>query len=343
MRRARPFLLLLLFLLLAGARAAGADELPLVAQARQEMTSLRFAHALDLLDEALKSGRNGPHEVAEIHRLAGYAAGAIDREAVAVERFRQALSIEPDAVLEEGTSPKILGPFEQARAAIREKGALKVRSEPVPGRRAVAVVVENDPGALVAGARITLPTGVLEAKGTGRVIVPVEGPGVVHAEVAVVDAFGNALVIGRTVDVPEIPPAPGPVLQAPKSDRSGDGGGEPEAPALYERWYLWGAGSMVGLGLGVVFGLQARAGERDLRDLNEATANGEEHDISEALALVDRAKRDALIANIGFGVGGALGVVAGILLARDALRSDRLEAAASVGEGGASVTVRVRF
>ena len=87
---------------------------------------------------------------------------------------------------------------------------------------------------------------------------------------------------------------------------------------------------------------QARAGERDLKDLNEKSLT-EDHDVSEAIRIVDRAERDALIANIGFGIGGALGVVAGILLVREVFHKGGLEAGASLGPDGGSVRVQLRF
>lgn len=316
-----------LALALLASTAARADDL---VEARREMAALHFARALTLLDARLRAGGHSPSETAEIHRLLGMSAGALEQSDEALRHFRRLLALDPGAALEEGTSPKITRPFEKARQG--GAAVLRVRADAVKGRRAIAVVVESDPERMVAGARLALPSGPLDVKVSGTIVVPVEGTEAARVQVAVVDAWGNTLAELAPVLLDE---APAPERPAPVVVER-----EREVAPLWARWPPWAAGAAVALAVGTVYGLEARSTQKDLDELN---AHSSEHDIAEAIALRDEGRRQARIANIAFAAGGALGIVAGILLVRELAFDDGPTVGAAITPGGAALTVESRF
>jgi tetratricopeptide (TPR) repeat protein len=276
----------------------GADWL---AQARRQKQSLQYAAALDSLERALEAGDNGPAAVAEIHRLAGEMAAGLGRPSEATDRFTRWLALRPDARLAPGTSPKLTGPFDAARAFFADHRPLIVRAEVDAAAHTASVLVDSDPLSMVAGARFECrgPDGerrVRVARGGARLTVALPRWPRVEITVTVVDRDGNAIAVAGGADAPLVARAP--------EESAGP------APPLWARpvpWTLVGAGFAA---VGVYFGLAERDDEAELRALNAASTS---HEATDALDLADRGRRHARLANASFAVAGLAGAAAAAL------------------------------
>jgi len=156
--------------LCVGASARADDDL---AEAIRLEAALEYDQALAVVTRILDRGTTtDPAQVAELHFYAGRLAGGLDHAEVARDHFARALALRPDLALPPGTSPKLTGPFEAARAV---NVPLRVHAT------AMQVVIDDDRLGLVARTEIT-----------GR-------------EARAFDTHGNVVWRG---DVPAPPPAP---------------------------------------------------------------------------------------------------------------------------------------
>ena len=300
-----------------------------LADARAAMDELRFDQALVALDAAERSGANGPGQMVDLARMRGQALASMGRADEAVTAFRRWLALEPHASLPDGSSPKIARPFEQAQ---KLAVPLKVHHD-VSAAGVVTLYVDADPLNMVAGARARFRNraGIeqtVEGRGTAK--VPLVMPAGVRLEVvlAAIDRYGNRL--------DEIP---GVVIEAGAAPPTAvDEHGEPTAsPPLWSRWWLWGGAAVAVAGAGVAFGVLASGAEDDVKRLNMQSTTMP-IDFAQAKAREDDAHTDALLANISFGVAGALAITSAILLYRD-----QTTVVATPTRGGAAVSVSVRF
>ena len=76
----------------AAPRATGKNPLE---RARNEIGELRYEDAQKTVDKALRSGTNGPPEMAELYLLEGEVQASLGDEQAAQEAFRKALVIDP--------------------------------------------------------------------------------------------------------------------------------------------------------------------------------------------------------------------------------------------------------
>ena len=339
-------------LLLLAASTASADEAA-IERARGELGELRYEEALETLDKSLRSGTNGPRELADIYLLLGEVRASLGDDAAAQEAFRHALVIRPESELRDGMSPKIVEPFERAGKSLRKVKPLTIvhrhlkRDEPI-----VAVIVQDDPLKLVVGARLVH----WEDGGAERSVAGVGGEridlrlpdGVDRFMVAAIDRHGNRVAELGSRDAPlsldidsggAKPAGDGRVAAAVTSDDEGR--------PLYAHWATWGAAAVVVAGVGVWAGLRTRSA---IDELDEIAAMSEMYEFSDAQAVADRAERNALVANISFGVAGACAIVSGVLYFKASKRSsgeaERAPAAAvapHLGPGSAGVTARFTF
>jgi hypothetical protein len=316
------------------AAPALAQENAKLAQARRELDALQYDKARDSLAAALAAGDSGPAQVQEIHRLAGEVAAALGDAKGATEHFKRLLALDPNAQPKAGASPKITQPFDAARAWFKGKAPLRVSLVVDPGgaEPTIAIQVESDPLKMVRAARAVLRAAdgresTLEAGGVAPYALVVPGGGRFEGKAAVVDEHGNRLVEMDVV----VEPVATPVT------KRGGGGGRP----LYARWWLW-AGVMGAAGAtGVIFGLRVLDAQDELDALNADSMN---HQFSEAQEIEDRGRRDALIANISFGVAGVAAVAAGYCLfstLREGGGERRVDVAAT--PGGALISIAGRF
>src|SRR5580693_93728 len=126
------------------AQRASAD--PAIDEATRLQGTLDYDGALAVLDRALAAGGASVDDYAARQLLAGELAAGLDRADAARDHYARALAVHPDARLPEGTSPKLVLPFEAARV---RGAALRVHAVRDGGE--VALVVDADALALVAG------------------------------------------------------------------------------------------------------------------------------------------------------------------------------------------------
>ncbi len=294
---------------------ASADAL---ARARTALADLRYEEAYPLFLEAWRDGDRSPGELRLLFQLAGQVAATLGDEDAAREHFARLKSLDPEARLPEGISPKIAIHFDQVEVAPLVVRA-EVRMEPSP---VAIVIVDSDPLGMVRGARATFKTPrgeprFVEGRGRRRIELPLPSAPRLEIVIAALDLYENRLVELGTdtpyvIEPPEAkrqititPPPPDPVPATgsrPDSDHRG-------AP-LYAHWGLWGSLSVVSGGLGVFFGLRARSDQNELDALNSMSSD---HDFREALAVEDSLRRNAVTANMAFALSGASAVAAVIL------------------------------
>lgn len=272
--------MLALVLAVAASARADAPADPLVEAKRLE-SQLEFEPALVIVEKLIAQGGNERDRFLELHLFAGKLAAGLDRGAVAEEHFARVLALDPQRVLPDGTSPKITGPFDAARARTT---TLRVTATVESGTASLRV--ESDVLNLVGGIAVLLVDG-RELRGTGTQLAIPANPRV--DQVSALDAFGNRLWT-QTI-------AP-PLQRVPGADRP-----------IYARWQLYavlGAGGLAAGGFGA-WRMHVAQNEFD-----RLKAEGG-HDFTELQDIEQRGDNWALVANIGFGVGAA-GVLAATIV-----------------------------
>jgi tetratricopeptide (TPR) repeat protein len=122
------------------AHAGGAEEL---ARARELKRSLDFEGALAATERAIAAGDGDRDALLAAYRLAGELAAGLGREPEAITWFQRLLALDDRAVLPDGTSPKIVAPFDRARINLAGR-KLAAHAE------GATVVVDEDPLGMVA-------------------------------------------------------------------------------------------------------------------------------------------------------------------------------------------------
>lgn len=255
---------------------ARADTQGDLAEARRLEAALEYDKALVIVDRVIANGGATRENLVELHMLAGRLAAGLDREQVAEDHFARALALAPATSLPEGTSPKIMRPFESARTrsvALRVRGAVD--------RGVATITVESDPLGLVAGMAVKLSgSGEVREPQGRRIELPAQG----HAtDLIALDAYGN-----QVWSQPVAMTAPPLVTRA---------------RPFYKNPWLWGSLFIVSTGVGVVGAVQLTSAQNEWNALNDGM-----HDYSELHAIETRGKSWGVAANLGFG----LAVVTGI-------------------------------
>lgn len=208
---------LLLLATLAFASPAAAASLE---RARQLAAALDYPAALTEAQAALEAGAHPTTELVELHLLVGQMAAAVGERERATAAFTRARSIDPGARLPEGSSPRVIQPFDEAGRALQGRRLqAEVRSTSEGARVTSIVQVTDDPAHLVA-------TSTLARAEDGR-FLPLESKGLEHGwaclalpcahVVTLLDAHGNTLATLGTPYLPlEVPGVklPGPKLRA---------------------------------------------------------------------------------------------------------------------------------
>jgi hypothetical protein len=341
-------------LVVCAASLAHAEENPHLARARAELNELRYDKAKETLEQALKWGKSSTAETAEIYRLSGEVSAAFGDAKKAEDTFGRLLAIDPSVRLPAGVSPRISAPFNAALKTAASRSPIKIHHESRTGDSpTITLVVDSDPLDMVKGARASFdgPGGrdTVDEKGKERIELKLPPAAKLTVTLAAIDEHGNRLAeLGA--DEPIVIQAGGALGETGGGDGGDIGGGGGDtgggAKPFYTRWYLWG-GIAIGLaGAGTYFGLAAKSAEDDVAKLNAMTMDDPFCcDFSEAKEIEDRAKRNALLANINFAAAGAFAVVGSIFLIRDLMGSDD-EATALAPmplRGGAGVTFSTSF
>lgn len=257
----------------------------LVAAAMEAFTALRYDDALQLADQAWRSGASDPAQVRQIFALAGRAAAAVGDGETARLWFRRWLYLDPAATLPDGTSPKLTALLEDARGALAG-AAIAARTSVRPG--AITVTVAADPLELVAAARAGA---ILVALRDHTASVPAREA---HGDIELVDRHGNTLLI-----VTEVPPAPAPVPVAVPGPRP-----------WFARWPAWAltSGGLAGLGGGALWvAIHARS------NIDYLNAHRAGHSFSEVLPFEQRFQDARLVSGIAF-TGAALSAITAAVL-----------------------------
>ena len=95
-------------------------------RARTEIGELRYEEAQKTVEKAIRSGTNGPADMAELYLLLGEVKASLGDDETAQNAFRSALSIDPAADLRDGLSPKIREPFSKAKKSMKGKKPLAI-------------------------------------------------------------------------------------------------------------------------------------------------------------------------------------------------------------------------
>jgi len=318
-------------------RPAHADDS--LAQAKAAVDASDYMAAKSALAAALAGGGNGPDEMIEIYRLQGIVAGALGDAKAASDAFTRLLALSPKATLPAGTSPKIAKPFAVAGKYFASHDPLKVKTETAADPPSVTLVVVSDPLAMVAKARVWASVeGHKEKKldATGKDKITVELPPGKRYElrVAALDEHGNRLVELGSGDEPitivvEDKAKPAPVVERRPVEPAKPGATRP----LYLKWWMWAGAAVVIGGAGTYFGIDAVLAKQDLDALN---ADSVHHRFTEAQDVESRGHRDVLLANIGWGLAGAIAIGAGVLYITEPHTETRLSIAPAKS-GGAIV------
>jgi hypothetical protein len=291
---------------------------PALESAKAEFKALRYPQAEKALKDVLSATGLSRAEVLELYELQALLAAGANRGADAREAFVALLTLDPEYKLKGKPSPRVTTPFFEARAQVKEQGALTISSEGQPTAERVGTVRVTARGRTAQVRAIRAE--VTEGAETHSVGLPPEGGQLVvssRAATVTIKVLGSldwtlleppparfespsAPAPGPVVTVAPVaapPPPPPVVVETPQA-----------APLVHPAaWVLGGAG-VAALIVGAVFGSQGVAARMQAESGAVSRA--------EALDLSTRAVRDSTIANVFFVSGGvalAGGVVALLL------------------------------
>jgi hypothetical protein len=298
MASVRALVATIVMAVLAGVGAAD----PIVDEATRLQAALDYDGALAVVERALAAGGATRDDYAARQLLAGELAAGLDRGDVARDHYAHALAVQPELRLPEGTSPKLVLPFEAARM----RGA-ELRVHAVRDGDEIALVVDADPLALIAG----IAVGVADASGAQliarhalRVIVPAAQP---IGDVTALDDAGNAVWGGAATVIAK----PVPAVTPPRRGV----------------WWPFAAAAGVAAATAGVAAWQVSVAQSDW---NALRADNGHHDYSELVAVEHRGEAWAITANAAFVVTG----VAVIITVVQALRHPEHVRAGGVGVAG---------
>ncbi len=285
----------LLFFALVGSPTSHADKT--TESAQKGLAELRFEDARSIALKGLKEGTRGPENVSTLYMILGQVSASLGDDADAEEAFRAALSLDGEASLPEGVSPKLSEPFSRAKASLEDEQPIKLLSE-LAADGQLSVQIASDPAKLVGGVEASYQLDgapkTKRAKGTGTIRLELPS-GIIKLEVALTDAHGNQLTSPEPVDVGEIE-----TNVVMKDDLT-----SPTAsPPIYKRWQLYAGLAIGSFATGAYYGNASRSKTDEIAQLEDGT------EFSVAQDLEDQAKKRALYANIGFAAGAALGAAA---------------------------------
>jgi hypothetical protein len=297
-RRARVPAIGLVIGLWAAPGATLADKL---ADARAALDAVDYAEAQPLLVDALHAGGNSPARVVELYRLLASTATVLGERDAAEGYYRRWLELEPTANLPDSVAPKLREPFVAAQVYMAARAALAASAGLRAGAAEVAVAA--DPLAMVAAVEID---GARRPLGIDRRARAQLHAGTRHADVALIDEFGNHLAELAAVDdtpttaVSALPPN---ALTLEPRDTS---------VSLWRQPWTWGASTVA---FGLVGGGFAIAAHNANSQLDTIRAHSSEYYYSDAQSAQRSRDRDFVIATASFAVAGACAATAIVMLA----------------------------
>ncbi|HSR99008.1 MAG TPA: hypothetical protein VLM79_18260 [Kofleriaceae bacterium] len=302
-------------------RAAAADPRADIDRAAAALDDLRYPEAVRLLDATWRGGGSSPAELRRIFALAGTAAASMGDGPAAQIWFTRWLCLEPSARLPAGSSPKLAVQLEAAR---RELAGRALAAHAARRVRGIAVIIDDDPLALVAAVRAGGPPQAIAAD----TVLPAAS-----GAIALVDRYGNTLI---ELAVPA-PASTAPVTTAQQASETG-AADAPLAPVRpwYARWPVWSAAAGASA-IGATIALYI-ASNADAR-LDALARNSAEHEYSEARAEEHTLARAQWTARIGYGVAIAAATVAIVTY----IRGREVRTIVTPSGGGASVAWSIQY
>jgi hypothetical protein len=267
---------------------ARAEDDPLAEAMRLE-AALDYNAALVIVEREIARGLADRERLVTLHMFAGKLAAGIDRAPIAEAHFAVVLALAPTTAFADGTSPKIVEPFDAARgrtAALRVTAKLEAN--------AVSITASPDPNRIVHGIAVQLHGGesVREAQRL-RVELPA---GARPTHVIALDAFGNRVWM-EAIDAAVI---------------GGDDRQERTLRPLVARWPFWATGTAIALAAGGVCAWRFDKAQTEWTQLHEM----QEPEFAKLEAIEARGRRWGLAANISFGVAATTTLIALITAAR---------------------------
>jgi hypothetical protein len=294
---------------------------PKLEEARKLIDDLEMESALKALDAADKTEGNDRATVLEIWLLQGIAFGTASKEAKTRDSFRKLLMLAPESTLPPDLPPRVKTPFFEAKEWAGTNGpTTAVATADFEGGlvKVVRVSMQKDVLRLGRTARFHLNTGAGEQTvdvpiAQGKAEAAVGKPHLTWWAEVLSDRKAVLFQLGTAAsprEDGEAVVASNDVSAVPSVEKQGPVSGGWRRPTGF---VLLGAGA-VAAGVGAILGAQSSAARNRITNA-ERDADGRVTSITQAEAgpLEASANTQATVANVLFGVGGALGA-AGLVL-----------------------------
>jgi hypothetical protein len=256
-------------------------------ECREAYAALNYREAAVVCVAVLPTAPAG--ELAGLYRLAGLSLAASGNAERAFQVFSSLLSLDPAYELDDSVSPRLREPFDRAK---RARGGAKVTVKAQLARPlvdgqpiALTVSVDDGPGRPIARISAKSPSGEVtapRADHTSLELPPLTGTAV-RVELGGYDTFGGRVFSDSSVFAVPARASPRPVLLS---------------------WRLWTGAAAVVLGAASASGIASRV-------LISNAAN--DHFADDKARHLQLGATTAILADVGFAVGGALAIAALVL------------------------------
>jgi hypothetical protein len=351
MRRSFALALCLTLALPLSARPAHAEAAPRIADVEAAYAEVDFERTRSLAREVLSRGKSEPRETLALYTLLGISAAALGEDDTARGAFRVAVALDPNARIDKNLSPKIRGPYLEARGSLGTRGELRaLEAELWRDEKKRVRFTLHDPANVVQRAELAYMDGFNTWQ---QVKLPLEREGIVPGnpakatlEYALVlrDEFGNVLFRRGSETTPATLAAAG--ATASTTRRSSDPFSPPVAgERVNQTPYHVVAGALAASGLatagiGAYFHLQR---EELAREWNGAGCERGGATRKSQCADVDERRARAQALGLGlYAAGGALlvGSAVTLLLTPSRARERRAAVTCDLASLGAGCTAR---
>ena len=207
----RPLVLALSLTLSAVSLASvgRAQEAPTLAEVEAAYAGVDFERTRSLAREVLARGTSEPADTLGLYTLLGISAAALGEDDAARSAFRVAVALEPNGRIDKNLSPKLRGPYLEARGALGTQGELRPLSASLrrDGKRVRFEL--DDPANVVQSAELAFTDGSgtwqhVKLPRQRQSLVPGNAaPGELEYALVLRDEFGNVLFRRGSETTPE--------------------------------------------------------------------------------------------------------------------------------------------